>query len=55
MDEPEELKLKLKTLEQKLDDAIWEDKPHYVIKKIKEEISLVKLKLEMGDTHDRSF
>ena len=55
MDDPEDLKLKLKHLEALLDDKIWLDAPHFEIKKLKQEIDLVRLKIQMGETHDRSF
>jgi hypothetical protein len=38
-----------------LDDKIWLDAPHFEIKKLKQEIDLVRLKIQMGETHDRSF
>jgi len=55
MDQPEDIKQKLRHLEAVLDDLIWEGRPYYELKKVKEEIAMLKLKLEMGETHDRSF
>lgn len=55
MDKPVDLKLELKRLEKELDDLLWDGSNPQEINRVRDRIETIKLKLELGETHDRRF
>jgi hypothetical protein len=55
MGKPIDLKQLLRRLEKELDDALWEGSDPDKIKNLRKRIDMVKLKLDLGQTHDANF